>query len=199
MENLDFIHLSSFSDMLIRFIINFVVCWFTVHWLYFRKSKRSDYYFTYMLISVSIFFLIYLLGGTQLKIEFALGLFAIFGIIRYRTEALQVREMTYLFVIIAISVINALTTSLNIVGLLFTNIIFIVCILLFECNKLHRQYATKMIKYDCINLITPDKRKELIEDIHQRTGLEIKKIEIGDIDFLKDMAYIKIFYTDEQV
>ena len=93
-------------QLLLRFAFNTLVTWCIIHFLYYPKSRRRDYYFTFMLISVSVFFLIFLLGGVKLKIGFALGLFAIFGIIRYRTESMPVREMTYLFVLIALSVIK---------------------------------------------------------------------------------------------
>ncbi len=99
-------------ELLIRFAFNAIVVTIIIHLLYYPKSRRKDYYFTFSLIAVSIFFLIFLLGGVKLKVGFALGLFAIFGIIRYRTESMPVREMTYLFVIIAISVINAIATHL---------------------------------------------------------------------------------------
>lgn len=107
-----------FLIMLMRFAFNTIVVWIMIRFLYYPKSKRRDFYFTFMMISISIFFLIFLLGGVKLKIGFALGLFAIFGIIRYRTESMSVREMTYLFSIIAISVINALASSISIAELL---------------------------------------------------------------------------------
>ena len=99
--------------LLLRFLFNSVFIWIIIQKLYYPKSQRRDYYFTFALISVSIFFLIYLLGSVKIKVGFALGLFAIFGIIRYRTESMSVREMTYLFVIIAVSVINALAVTLS--------------------------------------------------------------------------------------
>ena len=114
--------------LLLRFLFNSVFIWIIIQKLYYPKSQRRDYYFTFALISVSIFFLIYLLGSVKIKVGFALGLFAIFGIIRYRTESMSVREMTYLFVIIAVSVINALAVTLSYGELLLTNVIFIICI-----------------------------------------------------------------------
>jgi len=148
-----------------------------------------------MMISVSVFFLIYLLGSVKLKIGFALGLFAIFGIIRYRTESVPIREMTYLFVIIAISVINALAVELSYLELLATNLIFIGCIWIMESNRWLRHVSTKLILYDKIELITPDKEDLLIEDLKKRTGLEIEKVEVGHIDFLRDATMIKIYYA----
>lgn len=184
----------SIITMLLRFSFNMLVVWIMIHCLYYPKSKRRDYYFTFMLISISIFFLIFLLGGVKLKIGFALGLFAIFGIIRYRTESMPVREMTYLFCIIAISVINALAITISYVELVVTNVIFLLATWFFESYVLLKHVSTKLIQYDRIALITPDKRSELIADLEQRTGLKIKSAEIGAIDFLRDMAIVKIYY-----
>lgn len=185
-----------FITMLLRFAFNTVVVWLMIHCLYYPKCRRRDYYFTFMLIGISIFFLIFLLGGVKLKIGFALGLFAIFGIIRYRTESMPVREMTYLFCIIAMSVINALATTISYAELLATNAIFLLATWFFESNTLLKHVSTKLIQYDRIALITPDKRDELIADLEARTGLKIQKVDIGAIDFLRDMAIVKIHYED---
>ena len=183
-----------FATMLLRFAFNTLMVWIMIHFLYYRKSRRRDYYFTFMLISISIFFLIFLLGGVKLKIGFALGLFAIFGIIRYRTESMPVREMTYLFCIIAMSVINALAVTISYAELVATNALFIVCTWFFESYILLKHVSTKLIQYDRIALITPEHRQEMIDDLKQRTGLNITKVEIGAIDFLRDMAIVKIYY-----
>lgn len=182
--------------MLLRFVFNTVVVWLMIHCLYYPKCRRRDYYFTFMLIGISIFFLIFLLGGVKLKIGFALGLFAIFGIIRYRTESMPVREMTYLFCIIAMSVINALATTISYAELVTTNAIFLLATWFFESHTLLKHVSTKLIQYDRIALITPDRRDELIADLEQRTGLKIQKVDIGAIDFLRDMAIVKIYYED---
>ena len=104
---------AGFMELILRFVLNMVVVVAIIRFFYYPKSRRRDYFFTFTLISISIFLMIFLLGSVKLKIGFALGLFAIFGIIRYRTESMPVREMTYLFVIIAISVINALSVQLS--------------------------------------------------------------------------------------
>ena len=149
--------------LLLRFAFNTLVTWYIIHFLYYPKSRRRDYYFTFMLISVSVFFLIFLLGGVKLKIGFALGLFAIFGIIRYRTESMPVREMTYLFVLIALSVINALAVTLSYAELLVTNLIFIVFIRVSEDNRWISHVSCKLVLYDRIDLVLPERRVELIE------------------------------------
>ena len=128
-----------------------------------------------------------------------MGLFAMFSIIRYRTEQIAIREMTYLFVIIAISAINGLTIdefSLEVVILI--NVLFILSTWLCESKLLISHYSYKVIKYDNVNLITPDKRDELIADLEKRTGLEIIKVEVGAIDFLKDGVIIKMYYKSNE-
>jgi hypothetical protein len=189
---------SDFGGMLFRFFICLIVNWIIVDRLYFKKSHRRDFYFTYMLISIAIFFLVFFMifvledmkGKTSMGI--GIGLFGIFSIMRYRTDTMPVREMTYLFVIICLSVVNALGATMSLAELLLTNIIVIAAIWLFE--RVLKTEATKIIQYDRIALITPERRSELIADLEERTGLKIDKVEVGAIDFLRDMAVIKIIY-----
>ncbi|MBQ9821809.1 MAG: DUF4956 domain-containing protein [Muribaculaceae bacterium] len=185
------------SEMLMRFGFFMLVLFFIVYFLYYRKTHRRDYFFTLVLLSVSIFFLIYLLGSVKVKIGFALGLFAIFGVLRYRTETIPVREMSYMFGVISLSVINALADSLSFVELLVPNIAIAVLIWLFETFVLRASIASKLILYDRIELITPERREELLEDLHKRTGLKITKVNVGSIDFLKDTAILKIEYEND--
>lgn len=182
------------TEMLIRFGFFLLVLFFIVYFLYYRKTHRRDYFFTLVLLSVSIFFLIYLLGSVKVKIGFALGLFAIFGVLRYRTETIPVREMSYMFGVISLSVINALADSLSVVELLVPNVAIALLIWFFEALVLRRNLASKLVLYDRIELITPERREELIEDLRKRTGLNIFKVSIGSVDFLKDTAVIKIEY-----
>lgn len=185
---------SDLLQLVLRFLLNILVTLIIIRFFYYPKSKRRDYFFTFTLISLSVFFLIFLLGSVKLKIGFALGLFAIFGIIRYRTESVPIREMTYLFVIIAISVINALGGEVGTLELLATNLIFILSCWVSESNRWLKHVSTKLIIYDKIELVTPDKEQELLADLKKRTGLNIEKVEVGHIDFLKDSAMIKIHY-----
>src|SRR4030042_1790123 len=125
--DIEIINLSSFFDLTLRFALNFLVIMLLVRWLYYSSTRRKDYLFTYILISCVVFLLCYLLESVKLQIGFALGLFAIFGIIRYRTNAIPIKEMTYLFLVIGVSVINALTsTDTSLIDLLFSNIVIIV-------------------------------------------------------------------------
>ena len=188
---------SSVMEMLIRFGFFMVMLCFIVYFLYYRKTHRRDYFFTLVLLSVSIFFLIYLLGSVKVKIGFALGLFAIFGVLRYRTETIPVREMSYMFGVISLSVINALADSLSFVELLIPNLAIALLIWMFETFVLRKNLASKLILYDRIELITPERREELLEDLAKRTGLNITKLNIGSVDFLKDSAIIKIEYEND--
>ena len=185
------------TEMMIRFGFFLLVLFIIVYFLYYRKTHRRDYFFTLVLLSVSIFFLIYLLGSVKVKIGFALGLFAIFGVLRYRTETIPVREMSYMFGVISLSVINALADALSFVELLIPNIAIALLIWFFEACVLRRNLASKLILYDRIELITPERREELLEDLKKRTGLNIYKVNVGAVDFLKDTAVIKIEYEND--
>jgi len=185
------------GELLLRFVFNAFFIWIIIHKMYYPKSLRKDYYFTFAMISVSIFFLIFLLGSVKIKVGFALGLFAIFGIIRYRTESMSVREMTYLFVIIAVSVINALAVTLSYAELVVTNLIFLLCIRLSENLPWLKHLSEKLVLYDKIELVKPEHREELIEDLKNRLGLSITRVEVGAIDFLRDTAMLKVFYDDD--
>jgi|LSQX01.1.fsa_nt_gb hypothetical protein len=185
-------------ELLFRFFFNFVVIAIIIHFFYYKKSRRVDYYFTFIIISVSMFFLIYLLGSVKLKIGFALGIFAIFGIIRYRTEQVPIREMTYLFTITAISVINALSVQMSYTQMVATNLIIILVIWGLETSRWLKHTSSKMVLYDRIQLILPEKEPELIADLKKRTGLDILRIEIGHIDFSRDIAFIKVYYESDR-
>lgn len=190
---------ASLVEFFVRFILNFLVVGTLIHCFYYPKSKRRDYYFTFMLVNVSIFVLIFLLGGVKIKVGFALGIFAIFGIIRYRTETLPVREMTYLFTITALSVINALAPCSW--TLLVIDVIILLITWVLESEKWLEHTSCKLVMYDKIDLVLPEKYNEMVEDLKKRTGLNIVRVEVGHIDFLKDAAMLKVYYDspDRQV
>jgi len=184
-------------ELLLRFGINLVVMLVIVRWLYYTTTRRKDYLFTYILISSVVFLLCYLLESVSLQIGFALGLFAIFGIIRYRTNPMPIKEMTYLFLVIGVSVINALASGTSMIEIIFANLAVIMITMGLEKMWLLRHVSSKAIVYEKINLIAPEKYDELIADLQQRTGIkEIKKVEIGAINFLKDTCRMIIYYED---
>lgn len=198
----DFMGIPLFNDdaliqLLIRFGFNILICWIIIRYFYYRKSGRREFLFTFTLFAVTIFLLIFLLDTVKLQIGMALGLFAIFGIIKYRTEQVSIREMTYLFVIIGISVINGLAMTISISELIVANIIFVGAIALMESKRFIKHTATKAILYEKIDLVKPDKYPEMKADLEERTGLDIIRVEVGHIDFLRDIAFVKIYYRPE--
>ncbi|MBO4489307.1 MAG: DUF4956 domain-containing protein [Bacteroidales bacterium] len=185
----------SLWQLLFRFAINLIVCWIIIGLFYYRKSQRKDYYFTFMLFSITIFFMIFLMDNVKVQIGFALGLFAIFGMIRYRTETIPIREMTYLFVTIGISVINGLAMTTSYAELFFTNIFVVLAVWFFEFIQGRKQrLESKIILYEKIDLIKVGREEELKADLVERTGLDVVNVEVGHINFLKDTAYIKVYY-----
>lgn len=201
-QTLDFLGLPIFDKpqflrMLLLFGINLLVCWIITHFFYYRKSHRRDYYFTYMLFSTAIFLILYNLQNMKIEVGIALGLFGIFSMIRYRTEQLPIREMTYLFVLIAISIINGAGMATSYASFIAANILFIAIIWVLEAAGMSNHKSQKIITYEKIDLIRPERHEELLADLRQRTGLDIVKVQVGSIDFLKDIAFLKVTYISD--
>lgn len=196
--SVELIEFSSFMELTGRFVLNLAVMMILIRWLYYSTTRRKDYLFTYILISSIVFFLCYLLESVKLQIGFALGLFAIFGIIRYRTNQMPIREMTYLFLVIGVSVINALAdTDTSVAEILFTNLAVIIATYGLEKVWLLRHESSKIVLYEKINLIKPENRGELIKDLQERTGIKkIKRVDVGKIDFLRDTCLLTVFYEE---
>ncbi len=174
---------SNFPLMIVRFVLLMLSTWVIADRLYFRKSKRLDFYFSFMLMSVAILFLVYFMIfvledlKTKTSIGIGIGLFGIFSIMRYRTDAMPVREMTYMFVIIALSVVNAIAQSVTVAELLATNVLIIGCI--WVCEHRLKQTPSKLVQYDRIDLIVPDRRDDLVADLRGRLGLDVVHVEVG--------------------
>jgi hypothetical protein len=166
-----------------------------VRYVYYAHSRRKDYLFTYILISMAVFFLSYLLQNVDLQLGFALGLFALFGIIRYRTNPIPIKEMTYLFLVICVAVMNALSDKeISYVELLFANGALILITVTIEYFWSFKHESSKTIVYEKIDLIKPQNQEKFIKDLENRTGLKISRVEIGKINFLRDTAEITIYY-----
>lgn len=192
---IELIDIEDFWELVIRFTLNSVFIFLIAKYLYYNATRRKDYFFTYILIGSVVFLMSFLLSNVKLELGFALGLFAVFGIIRYRTQQIPIKEMTYLFLIIGISVVNALSNKkVSYAELLFANLALFVVTLLLEKTWHLKHESTKTIDYEKIELIKPENRQRLIQDIEERTGLTINKLEVGNIDFLKDTARIRIYY-----
>lgn len=184
--------------MCTSFLLNFCVVWVICHFFYYPKGRRRDYYFTFILLSVAIFMMIYLMDGSRMEIGAALGLFAVFGILRYRTESVPIREMTYLFFLVALSVVNGCTTHISIAEKIAANLIFLGVVWGAENFALQKKEGCKFVKYDKIDLITPDRYEELKEDLTKRLGVKVLRVEVGAVDFLRDMAMLHVYYADSQ-
>jgi hypothetical protein len=187
----------SLTDFGIRFGINFFVIFVLVRLLYYPLRKNRDFLFTFFLFNIINFLICFLLSSAKLKMGFAFGLFAIFSILRYRTVTVPVREMGYFFISVTLGIINALTTSeQGMVMLIIANLIIlsVAWIIDHKVRVTHENY--KEVIYDRIDLISPEKREEMIKDLRQRTGLNIHRVEFSKIDFFKDTARIFVFYND---
>jgi len=188
----------NFLDLMLRFGLNLLATIFVIIFVYFRATGKRSYVFTYILISTTIFFLCFLLGSIDLQLGFALGLFAIFGIIRYRTDTIPIREMTYLFLVITLSVINALASrEVSISAILFTNSILMATTWVMETVWMKRHLARRSLIFDRMDLIHPSKKNELIENIFERTGIVVVRFKVGQIDLSKRSARLTIFYKED--
>ena len=195
----DFFDKKDFIELLVRSTFNFLIVGYIVRYLYYPVTKNKDYLFTYLLISVTVFFLCFLLENVKLELGFALGLFAIFGIIRYRTDAIPIKEMTYLFIVIGISVMNALVNKkISHAEVIFTNVMFIAITYGLEKIWLLKHESRKNITFEKIELILPERKEELLADLKERTGLNITRVEIRNVDFLRDTANLRIFYFEDE-
>ena len=189
------INTEDLAELFIRFTFNLLVTAAIVIGLYAKTSKRKDFYFSYIAISLVIFLLCFLLESVKIELGFALGLFAIFGIIRYRTDAIPIKEMTYLFVIIAVAVINALANKkVSYAELIATNAMIVGGLYILEKILNLRQEISQRIIYEKIENLHADRKEELMADLSLRTGMKIKRYEIERIDFLRDTARINIYY-----
>jgi Domain of unknown function (DUF4956) len=195
---IEVINSQALIELLVRFIFNFIVIFIIVRGIYLASPRQKDYYFAYILISSVIFLLCFLLGNVKLQYGFALGLFAIFGIMRYRTQLMPIKEMTYLFLIIAISVINALASKkVSYAELLSTNAILVFVIWMGEYFWRSKHEGKKMIVFENVELITPDKKEALLTELKNRTGLDITRVEIGDINYLRDSVKLMIYFRND--
>lgn len=195
---LDAIHPGNFAELLLRFALHLTVVLIMVRLLYFPVARRKDYLFSFILISSLVFLLCFLLESVELQLGFAFGLFAIFGILRYRTLAIPIKEMTYLFVLIGISVINALANDrTSWAELIFTNMALLFLVYGLERYWLVKHKSSKQVVYEKLDLIQPQRRVELIKDLEERTGLRIDHVEVERIDYLRGFARLILYYHED--
>ena len=186
------------TEIALHFAANILSSWIIVRAIYQSKAKRRDYVFTFMMVSASIFLLCRMLIGVELDLAFALGLFAIFGIIRYRTNPVPIREMTYLFLVIALAVMNALApTSMPVLSVALGNLALWTLAFVLERLLFVEHLVTKKVVYDRIELLQEGRREELRADLAQRIGEDVERIEIGTVDLLRETAVIKVSYKGD--
>lgn len=186
----------------LRFVVDFLSVLILIRFVYFPIYKKRELFFTYFVFNIVIFMICFLLNKVDLSMGAAFGLFAVFSMLRYRTEDISLKDMTYLFLVIAIGLISAVTkikgtadsTEAMFVGCI--NGLIIVVAYLLESKLLMKKESVKTIVYENINLIETSREKELIEDIKKRTGINVHRVSVQKIDFLKDSAVIKIFYFE---
>ena len=177
----------------LQFLINLVVCNAIVWLFYYPKSHRKDFSITFMLFSTAVFMLLFFMKSVGVDVSIGLGLFMIFGIMRYRTEMVPIREMTYLFVSIATAVINGINTIND--QLILANLLLIALLAVIEYGIGRKREESKLVCYERIKLIRPEHRGELIADLEQRLGHKVNRVEVGNVDFLRDVAFLKVYYT----
>lgn len=186
-----------FLKLAFKFAINLFFLFATVRFIFYRNNRDKDYLFTFFMFNMMTFFICVLLRKVPMEMGFAMGLFAVFGILRYRTEALPIKEMTYLFIVIGLAMINALANkSISMIELLFTNFVIVGTTLGIETIWFNNHERSKTIVFEKIEMIKPENNDALLADLRERTGLDIFKFSIGKIDFLKDVAEIKIYYKE---
>ena len=184
-------------EILLSFGFNFLVVIAIVRGIYYPKTKDKDYIFTFLAFNTIIFFVLRLLSSIDLSVGFGFGLFAIFSVLRYRTKPIPIREMTYLFVIIALPVMNSILISENgLEQLLIANLLTILVLYAIEQGWGFQFVSRKRIIYEKIELIQPENHQLLLDDLRQRTGLPITRYEIGSINLLRDTTKIDVFYNE---
>jgi Domain of unknown function (DUF4956) len=180
---------------LLRLLINTVTMIILIRFVYYTIYLKRDFYFTFFLLNFIIFLLAYMLEKTKAfnSIGSAFGLLAAFSLLRFRTETITTKDMTYLFIIMTIGLINSIMkgTYIEIIGL---NAIIIISVFIVDGNRLMRNQKTKTIEYNSIENIKPEQHPVLIEDLRARTGLDIQKISIEHIEFGKNKVIIKVYY-----
>lgn len=185
--------LANSTSLLLRLGINMLAVSVLIRLIYYRIYRKSDLFLTFFIFNIIIFLITYLLNQVQMSIGAAFGLFAVFSMLRYRTEGLSAKDMTYLFVVIAMGLISSVSHG-GWVQVALINGLILLLVQALEGNLFFRRELSKVITYDRIELIVPHKRADLLGDLRSRTGLAIHRVDIRDIDFLKDSAQITVYY-----
>jgi hypothetical protein len=193
--NLNLFSTENSFEFLYRLAIDLISCILLIRFIYYPRYKNREFFFTFIIFNVLIFLITLLLNKVEMSMGAAFGLFAVFSMLRYRTEGLSMKDMTYLFLVIAMGLLTAVGVG-EWWGIVILNLIIILVTYLLESNLLLKKEQAKIIQYENIELIKPEKFEELKQDLENRTGLKINRITIDRIDFLRDTALLTVFYQD---
>lgn len=195
MENTEVVTEFSLAEFGIRAVIDILSLLILVGLIYYPKYKNKDFIFTFSLFNVLNFLICFLLGSAKIKVGFAFGLFAIFSIMRYRTIVISIKDMGYFFICVALGMLNSLAViNENVYVLILCNLFVLLLTFLLERLDFLNNENSKDIVYDNVLLIKPEKRADLLADLKERTGLEVHRVEILSINYLKDTVVIKAYY-----
>jgi hypothetical protein len=188
------INVDDLLHLVARLGINLLFATIVIRVVYYRLYRNHEYVFTYFLFNVITFSLSLLLSTVKIRLGFALGLFAVFGILRYRTESIRMRDLTYLFVVIGIAMLNALVKDVSVAELLTVNVVIVGLVAGLELHATNRTQRTTPAVYDNLELLRPGCEAELLQDVARRTGLNVVRVDVQRIDMLRDSAEISISY-----
>lgn len=192
---------SLFSNIFIRFSFNLFIAFVIIKLIYHRDYKGNDFVFTYFMFNTLIFFFAYILGNLDINMAFGFGLFAVFAILRYRTDPIPIKEMTYLFIVITIGVINALSgNQVVFIELLFANVTIVLLTFLLERHWVNNLpdngLSSKTVVYNNMEMIKPENHQALIDELAEKTGLSIVSCKIGRLNFVENQVNVKLYYEE---
>jgi len=192
---------SLFSNIYIRFSFNLLIAFVIIKLIYHRDYKGNDFVFTYFMFNTLIFFFAYILGNLDINMAFGFGLFAVFAILRYRTDPIPIKEMTYLFIVITIGVINALSgKQVVFIELLFANVTIVLLTFLLERHWVNNLpdngLSSKTVVYNNMEMIKPENHQALIDELAEKTGLSIVSCKIGRLNFVENQVNVKLYYKE---
>lgn len=188
-----------FWELLFKFALDAVVIFVLIRLIYYPIHRKKENLFTYFVFNLLIFFLCILMNNVKLSVGFGFGLFAIFSVIRYRTEQVEIKDMTYLFAVITVAVINSLAgKKISWAELIFANGTILLMVFLLEQVWLTRHEAMRHLIYERIDLIKPENKDKLYADLEKRLGIRVSRVEVGRIDLLRDTAQLRVFYFEDE-
>lgn len=183
-------------SLIMRYVLNLVAMLLLIKFIYYRTYRKSNFISSFFLFNTIIFFVAFMLNKVEMTTGAAFGLFAVFSILRYRTDGISTKDMTYLFLSIAIGLLTSVSKG-SLVEIAAIDFMILILTYLLENNFIVQRELTKVIQYDNINFIKPEQNNELIVNLKERTGLDIKRIVINDIDFIKESCAITVYYIEK--